>query len=222
MTGLLSRKTWTIRELLTYVAVVVGDREQAKSEISQRLLNGELRAHAQRFYVNSEASGSRERRDVAVPADFWEWAEVAWLQDESYAHRRPWFRFGYRPDPASLDPLLTYQVFGARFASAAVRELWPAAETQRSAHYAAPPRSEEPALIPAGTALPRQRGPRPTTRERVKNLMRRHSRAELEMMKEEAMSATFGASRDTCRKARAEVLSEFSVAELRQTPTIDN
>lgn len=53
------------------------------------------------------------------------------------------------------------------------------------------------------------RGPQPTKREAIKCAMRRMSRMELGGMKEEAMAATFGASRDTCRKAREEVLSEI-------------
>ena len=66
---------------------------------------------------------------------------------------------------------------------------------------------------------PKKRGPKPEKLELVKNLMRKMDRGELESLTEEAMAATFDASRDTCRRARNQVLSEF-VGD--KTPTIDN
>lgn len=55
-----------------------------------------------------------------------------------------------------------------------------------------------------------KRGPRPKKLENVKVAMRRMPRPFLASMKEVEMSATFEASRDTCRKAREEVLSEIT------------
>lgn len=82
---------------------------------------------------------------------------------------------------------------------------------------------------PAQRAEPTQRkarGPDPSKREQVKAHMRAIDRGDLAAMKEESMKLEFGASRDTCRLARQEVLAEFVEdqpdAKLRQTPTIDN
>lgn len=60
----------------------------------------------------------------------------------------------------------------------------------------------------ASPKVARRRGPRPEKTETVKAAMRNFDRAILLSMTEEAMSAQFKASRDTCRKARAKLLSE--------------
>jgi hypothetical protein len=55
----------------------------------------------------------------------------------------------------------------------------------------------------------RSRGPRPSTKHRVIEEMRRSAQFHrLSEMKEDEMAATFKASRDTCRRARETVLSE--------------
>jgi hypothetical protein len=66
----------------------------------------------------------------------------------------------------------------------------------------------------------RRRGPKPYRRSCVKNDMLAHLDAgrDLSAMSEKQMEAEYGASRDTCRKARKEALSEF---HLRQIPTND-
>lgn len=62
-----------------------------------------------------------------------------------------------------------------------------------------------------------RRGPVPEKRERVKAEMLADLQANkaVAAMKEEEMAATYQASRDTCRNARREALSEFT----RKTPT---
>lgn len=55
----------------------------------------------------------------------------------------------------------------------------------------------------------RARGQRASVSVRVANEMRKLDPAELECMKEEAMAAMFGASRDTCRKVRNKVLADL-------------
>ncbi len=67
----------------------------------------------------------------------------------------------------------------------------------------------------------RPRGASPKVRDRVKNAMcaqlavgGNQAAADLRKMKEEAMSATYSASRDTCRKARDEALSEFQSRQI--------
>ena len=60
----------------------------------------------------------------------------------------------------------------------------------------------------------RPRGPKPKTRERVIEEMRRMAsdkigQVELSAMKQEQMRVTFGASRETCQRAREEVLLNF-------------
>lgn len=58
----------------------------------------------------------------------------------------------------------------------------------------------------------RRRGPVTAKREAVKSAMAEYNSAhgDLGTMKEEAMAARFGASRDTCRKAREELLGMVS------------
>lgn len=60
------------------------------------------------------------------------------------------------------------------------------------------------------------RGPKPVKRESVIRAMRAMPPSELDEMKEVAMEATFGASRETCRNARNKVLEDW-----RQSATID-
>jgi hypothetical protein len=70
-----------------------------------------------------------------------------------------------------------------------------------------PERSTHPAAILSFSA---KRGPKTGVLERVKAAMVRHNDIDdLRSMTEEVMATTFGASRDTCRRARNEVLSEF-------------
>jgi hypothetical protein len=67
----------------------------------------------------------------------------------------------------------------------------------------------------AATESPRTRGPRPRKFEKVCGLMKgdiqkgRRSVAELSNMLEKDLAATYGVSRDTARKARKAVVSEF-------------
>lgn len=72
-------------------------------------------------------------------------------------------------------------------------------------------RRERAAASPASTGsragVARARGPRPAVSKVVADQMSKMDPAELEGMKEEVMAATFGASRDTCRKARGRVLA---------------
>ncbi|GEC15271.1 hypothetical protein [Nitrobacter winogradskyi] len=57
---------------------------------------------------------------------------------------------------------------------------------------------------------PAKRGPKKGVLKRVKaEMVSRNDMNDLQSMTEEAMAATFSASRDTCRRARSEVLSEF-------------
>jgi hypothetical protein len=60
----------------------------------------------------------------------------------------------------------------------------------------------------AGRRGRKKRGPKPLQLSRVTSEMQKKTPTELEEMKEEEMAQTFGASRDTCRKARNEVLSK--------------
>ncbi|EQB32261.1 hypothetical protein [Sphingobium ummariense] len=70
------------------------------------------------------------------------------------------------------------------------------------------------ALLPASATIlahpTATRGPRPAKLESVKAAMRAHGdMADLANMKQTVMEETFKASRDTCRRAREQVLSEF-------------
>ncbi|WFS06255.1 hypothetical protein [Methylobacterium sp. 391_Methyba4] len=68
----------------------------------------------------------------------------------------------------------------------------------------------EPVPTPtAGPATTRKRGPQPKKLDAVVSAMRKVDRAHLEAMREKDMEHKFNASRDTCRRARELVLSEF-------------
>lgn len=70
------------------------------------------------------------------------------------------------------------------------------------------------APLPRGASANRKRGPKVSVKERVKKKMREFGDIEaLRTMKEIAMEAEFGASRNTCRKVRNEILSEFVADE---------
>jgi Bacterial regulatory proteins, gntR family len=68
---------------------------------------------------------------------------------------------------------------------------------------------------PVEAGLRRPRGAKPKKLEQVKQAMRndiqqgRRTRAELSSMREKELAAEYGVSRDTARKARKAVLSEF-------------
>jgi hypothetical protein len=109
-----------------------------------------------------------------------------------------------------------------------------AAQEQGDIQYAS---SESPPVGPAPrTAITRKpdaagsgrrRGPRPKQFERVRDAMRngilqgRCTVTELDNMLEKSLVEDHDASRDTVRKARKAVLSEFGELNSRQTPTND-
>jgi hypothetical protein len=63
--------------------------------------------------------------------------------------------------------------------------------------------------LASGSTQKRKRGSKPKRFEATVKAMRSMPRADLEAMKEAAMEAHFGVSRDTARRARNYVLSEF-------------
>jgi hypothetical protein len=84
-------------------------------------------------------------------------------------------------------------------------------------------------LEPAASGSARRRGPKPKKLKQTIDAMRndiregRRTAAQLEAMPEKTLSADYGGvSRDTARKARNAVLSEFGENNLQQTPTNDN
>jgi hypothetical protein len=70
-----------------------------------------------------------------------------------------------------------------------------------------------PGPAPAQDPISRPRGPRPAKFLFVLTAMQKHDRNDLVRMTEETMRATFGASRDVCRKARAAVQSGVALSE---------
>lgn len=74
-----------------------------------------------------------------------------------------------------------------------------------------PATSQSSADILQFSQSPRRRGPQPLKRQEVAEAMRTfENKKELAEMKEEALAATFSASRETCRIARQIVLSELT------------
>jgi hypothetical protein len=70
-----------------------------------------------------------------------------------------------------------------------------------------------PGPAPAQDPISRPRGPRPAKFLFVLTAMQKHDRNDLVRMTEETMRATFGASRDVCRKARAAVQSGVALSD---------
>lgn len=179
----------------------------AEARIMEALKREEIRARAETWYsisgLSLDARG-REDRLTMIPSEFWERAAVIWNDGDG---ARNWARLlptsGDAQAGAQLDASRIYDVTGIHVLRADLLKLWPAV-SDRPAPMTTSGKS-------AGAPEPaaRKRGPKSAVGERVKAEMRTLPPSELKGLKEAAMAVMFGASRDTCRKARDEVLSEF-------------
>lgn len=202
---------WTLlQDALSIVAARVGGAEQAQTEIAQVLKRGELAACAEQYsdaWIHRKDpihravgdNGYRAVRRAArqmlpIAKDWWELCEVDFAKNT--AHVR-WAS----DDIAKIgdtDPFHVH-VDGVLVSAADIERLWPAPKprlaTSRRTNV---------------TTLPRKRGPKAATFDRVLNAMRASGGyANVQEWTEEAMKAEFGASRETCRKARDLLQSEY-------------
>jgi hypothetical protein len=138
--------------------------------------------------------------NAELPANFWKYAKVEWDDLSKPIVRHLIFVAG--KERTRLPYMEAYSVtISHDFEKLLPTGAAPAA--QISGRHSKPINS-------APASISRRRGPAPETRERIVAEMKQMPATELRAMKEVAMEIHFGASRDTCRKAREEVLSEIS------------
>lgn len=170
-------------------------------EISERNLLKKLKSGTLPAKANHLQDGLKEQTNVLLDVSFWQsqWAVLRIDFMNSLAEN-------------------SYFTPNGKFTS--VRRATGIAVSAR--HFFADwPETETPAAAKSreiSTALPLKRGPRANVLPRVIAEMKKYDPEDLRQLTEESMSATFKASRDTCRKARLDVLSEF---QSRQISTID-
>jgi hypothetical protein len=173
----------------------------------------------------------REARDqlrAALSDGLW---PLKWLQD-----RRDPPPFGYSACPTPTDDPprgRSWSTAKINWKTGRVRDDWDAYEPGKwrvllihrgiVTHLWPPHSSTKEDSPKPGKALPSfvagKRGPKPELSERVKDAMRTGLRehkitaSDLRNMKEEELAEHYGASRDTCRKARKVILSESEFVE---------
>ncbi|MGZ7868255.1 hypothetical protein ACXR8U_21685 [Methylobacterium radiotolerans] len=164
------------------------------------LRRGELAARAETWgHTDKHVSLYMGNTAFDLPAELWS-SDASILPNNKVTWRK---RFPLEGDMIRSED---YEfAHGVHVSREDVEELWPK-------KLLTAPSNENERARPAkvvSSKPDRPRGPPPSKRESIKAAMRNMSRADLRSMKEEAMAVDFGASRDTCRKAREEVLSEI-------------
>jgi hypothetical protein len=177
-------KNLSLRQAAALICELTGmDNAQAEAEIAAAGRDGAFQAHADKA---AEYDGTLQwplptwGGYVYVPARFWGFT-IGWQSNE-LVRWREWAE-------------------GVTIPRAAILRIWgPAAA---------------PAAKGGAAAAPGRRGPRPALAQRIEqrmldDLKSGHvGREELAGWTEEALKAEYGASRDTCRKARKAALSKF-------------
>ncbi|UGY23576.1 hypothetical protein HU675_0037410 [Bradyrhizobium septentrionale] len=195
--------------LLSEARGAIGDA--GEQELLTCLRRGELCARAEKFtmhwihrkdpmYRSNGDSGYRmiaqaPTRMVPIAADWWDTCEADFANNTAHA-RWSNTELGQIGDSQPFKAL----VEGVIVQTADVERLWP---------HPPPPPSQN-------SRGGRRRGPEPVKLQQIMEDMRRFGVAKVRRMKEEAMAAQFGASRDTCRKAIKRLEQE-----LQQSPTSD-
>ena len=173
-------------------------------------------------------------REVEGASQLWrEGLEGAWFADEDLAPNRSFLDAETALRNALVDgtitatglldseritvPILAWEDMKISYGFAADDSLMHRATNAAGAMYTELRlnRSDVLKLWPANAQLAstsRRRGPKPNKLEAVKIAMAEYNstHGDLDGMKEAAMEARFGASRDTCRKARAQVLGSVA------------
>jgi hypothetical protein len=129
---------------------------------------------------------------------------------------------------AETNPPTPLRVAEIEFPRDAIDTLWP--DTSASRILAEPTQStgaeNDPGQVAQRRQAPRRRGPKPIKREAIVHRMTEDiqsgklSLGDLQDMKEDALATTYGANRDTARKARNEVLASLPPSSgAQETPT---
>jgi hypothetical protein len=204
----------TLPEALAYVVPRVGDPEAAKGQILALLSRRELRATAERaqnFFVwkvdpmfggGYKAHRNLDKRMIPIEPDWWASCIVDW--DAGTAHR-PWSL----DDFAKVGHKQPYQtlVDGVLLVAADIQKHWQAKINARILRVvrrkAASPKH-----------APRRRGRKAFKLGPTVEAMRAAGIEAVNAMTEKQMADRFGVSRDTARRARDELRSEFQTTEL--------
>ena len=173
----------------TFGSVILGQR-MARSA----LIDGKVRSKA-KFYSTNPRTAPIPSNDL-LPSEFWRSAKINWNDLYGVIIHPKIFVNGLTPQVIEYKEV--YSVLVSKKEAAAA---WPSSFEFRKSKSL---REDYQASSLEG----RRRGPRPEQLIRVRQEMRSIPVEELRSMKEEAMKEQFRASRDTCRKARDEILSE--------------
>ena len=194
------REVWIdLAEILPAIIAVSGSADLGQRFLRAALVDGRVRSKAKFL---SAAPGSTPRAassDEELPSWFWKLARIDWSDlTKPIVHR---LTHVMEVDRKVLPYTEAHLV---RLRAQDINKVWP------EINLPPPYIDRSAALLQAPSAsLPRRRGPVAETRKRIVAEMKLIPINELQMMKEEAMASTFGASRDTCRKAREEILSKI-------------
>jgi hypothetical protein len=168
--------------------------DDPKDTVRLKLASASLRSIGDVVFSRRHGGRHRGRRGMPIPAKWWATrnesnavgsSHLVILSNHAAFYRSKW-QYGYRSGTSIFVEIKKISVLAAD-----VERLWPRSPT-------APEKSRLP---------PRKRGRPSAVRERVKAEMR-SVRDDLPFMKEVEMEARFRASRDTCRKAYEELMSE--------------
>jgi hypothetical protein len=201
--------TWS--ELLAYVKTEQRDEREARRQIGHAIAEGRLpvRWIDQRMGFGASSPNQTQADEPPRDAQYWQECETNPKDPDLVLEPPPYDRelVGKRT-AARLDKKRRWRK--PIFQKEQVFKLW---------QLLPPSGPSDPTRAGAGSDTvvsldSRRRGPKPDVGNKIKESMRTDLREkqvtcqQLSQMKEEAMVARYGGSRDTCRKARNTVLSE--------------
>lgn len=188
-----------IAQALAQIAEAVGSLHLARRFLRGALVEGRIRSRAGFISGGRSSMPKPTASEEELSKDFWRHASVDW--DDL---TKPIVRHLIYVAGGANNPLPYLEAYSVEIAPDFAKSL-PSTARDR-AHII-----EQAPLGRQATAVskPQRRGRRATRSQAVIAAMRQVPRVELEAMLEKTMQSTFGASRDTCRKARSIVLSEI-------------
>ena len=219
-----------LSEALTHVMEATGiSKDEAQADICRAIADGVIRMRGElgrrRLTHTTSAGTVLTEEDFEIPTDLGP-KDLDWEQSRPL---KEWFvRRGRFHSPGYWSQKCTKlfrsdvnKVLCLARGSDKPTTGTPATSTSRAAlegeETPVGPKSAGRSRRPDAVGPARRRGPRPRKLDRTKDAMRddvrqgRFTVEDLSSMVEEALAANYGVSRDTARKARNEVLSEFSV-----------
>lgn len=190
----------SISDAIDRGAAATGTIYISRIALTDALKSGKIKSKAMLVRTGYGMMPKETKFDEIIPAWFWILAKIDWDDLSKPAiHRSVTVQ---AKEPFRLPYFEAHQIL---LDADEIDEIWPEID-QSSANIDKSTKSPRaPLSVPH-----RRRGPAAETRKRVVAEMKLIPASELELMKEEAMASTFRASRDTCRKAREEVLSEIA------------